>query len=1124
MASSRSQGLSLAAAAIAAVVVAAFGGCGLSTQGTAERSGERCTTDAQCAHDNPCSVEACSADGVCTRAAAADGPAPAALQHPGSCQRTVCRAGAIATVADDANVSDDGEACTSDVCKDGKPTHPAKADATECKIGKATGRCVAGACAVECGQGLAACDDGDRCTDDACDVSAGACVFTPLDGVTIPGEKDAIGDCRTPRCVGGTEVAAAIDDTDLPEASSDCATPSCTNGAPATPPRATGTACATSGGRVCDGQGACVACNVEADCTDLPASDECGVRSCEAHACKLAFAAAGTIVTGQVVGDCTAKVCDGAGQVVTKADDADVPKDGNDCVDHLCDAGTPKTPPLPAGVSCGPTKAVCDGQGACIGCTAPGDCPGVDDACKKRTCGQQKCGFALQPAGKALPADQQAVGDCQELQCDDAGNVAAVVKQVDLPVDGNDCTEDKCTGGVASNPPAAADTACSTGVCDGAASCVACNDPAQCPAPPICVTATCVAHACATAAVAAGTVAPPAQQQAADCQDVVCDGKGAASQAPNPNDLPNDANQCTADTCSAAGTPTFAPLPAHAACTQGGGSVCDGKSSCVGCLDNSDCPPPNTCGAGAACTCVKKTCASLGLTCGSGSDGCGGTLQCNSAKKDGAETDVDCGGAAATCAARCGQGKACAQDGDCASAHCVDGVCCDKACAGPCEACTKAITGAASGTCADIPAGKVPDPNKPGCPNAGDLCGAGGLCRCADGAKDGTETDVDCGGGVCGGCPIALPCAKPTDCASGACADGICCGSACDAPCLACTKALTGGVDGTCGPVTPGTDPHAACALGPGGAELCGPGGSCQCADGAKDGAGGSAESDVDCGGSMCAKCAIGKSCKANTDCGSNVCADGVCCDGACGGPCRACTKALHGGADGTCGDLAAGQAPKSACPRPNDVCGVGGQCRCGDGAKDGAEADVDCGGAICGACSQGKTCGGGGDCASTFCVDAFCCDKACSGVCQSCAASTSNGANGACSDATPGLDPHQTCSQGGGSEVCGPGHKCQCADGAKDGAETDVDCGGGTCAACPNDKGCAQKTDCQSGFCGPDLLCHPTTCGDGLKDGTESDVDCGGASCPLCAAGKDCAVNSDCASNKCPGGKTCSP
>jgi hypothetical protein len=45
-------------------------------------------------------------------------------------------------------------------------------------------------------------------------------------------------------------------------------------------------------------------------------------------------------------------------------------------------------------------------------------------------------------------------------------------------------------------------------------------------------------------------------------------------------------------------------------------------------------------------------------------------------------------------------------------------------------------------------------------------------------------------------------------------------------------------------------------------------------------------------------------------------------------------------------------------------------------------------------------------------------------------------------------------------------------------------------------------------------------TCSDGLRNGAETDVDCGGT-CPRCAVGKVCAVRNDCTSARCEAG-TC--
>jgi hypothetical protein len=87
-----------------------------------------------------------------------------------------------------------------------------------------------------------------------------------------------------------------------------------------------------------------------------------------------------------------------------------------------------------------------------------------------------------------------------------------------------------------------------------------------------------------------------------------------------------------------------------------------------------------------------------------------------------------------------------------------------------------------------------------------------------------------------------------------------------------------------------------------------------------------------------------------------------------------------------------------------------------------------------------------------------------------------------------------------------------QCADHRKDGAETDVDCGGNTCPTCAVGKKCLGDNDCSSNACDAiSLTCVSNQCADHRLDGNESDVDCGGFTCPACAVGKMCNRNSDC-------------
>jgi hypothetical protein len=91
------------------------------------------------------------------------------------------------------------------------------------------------------------------------------------------------------------------------------------------------------------------------------------------------------------------------------------------------------------------------------------------------------------------------------------------------------------------------------------------------------------------------------------------------------------------------------------------------------------------------------------------------------------------------------------------------------------------------------------------------------------------------------------------------------------------------------------------------------------------------------------------------------------------------------------------------------------------------------------------------------------------------------------------------------------------CTDGVKNGNETGVDCGGGTCPTCPNGQGCNVGSDCQSHVC-IGGVCAAASCTDGVKNGSETGVDCGGGTCPTCPTGQGCLGNSDCQSGNCVG------
>ncbi|PIN70296.1 hypothetical protein COV94_01845, partial [Candidatus Woesearchaeota archaeon CG11_big_fil_rev_8_21_14_0_20_57_5] len=142
----------------------------------------------------------------------------------------------------------------------------------------------------------------------------------------------------------------------------------------------------------------------------------------------------------------------------------------------------------------------------------------------------------------------------------------------------------------------------------------------------------------------------------------------------------------------------------------------------------------------------------------------------------------------------------------------------------------------------------------------------------------------------------------------------------------------------------------------------------------------------------------------------------------------------------------------------------------CTNGVRDQDETDIDCGGSSCDACGVNKTC-------STT--------RDCSGVLE--------------------------CKASEGTRVCAIP---RCANGVKDGSESDVDCGGSCTTKCADNRVCEESSDCRSTYCDSGV-CRTATCSDGKKNGQETDVDCGG-NCRLCVDGKVCAQGQDCESKVC--------
>jgi len=324
---------------------------------------------------------------------------------------------------------------------------------------------------------------------------------------------------------------------------------------------------------------------------------------------------------------------------------------------------------------------------------------------------------------------------------------------------------------------------------------------------------------------------------------------------------------------------------------------------------------------------------------------------------------------------------------------------------------------------------------------------------CTDGAKDGQETDVDCGGTVCAPCDPGKACVRPVDCTS-----DVCTASVCQSP-------------------SP--------------------------TDGVKN----DSETDVDCGGASQADgtanpasdgapaCAVGKACALASDCAQGVCDASP-------------VRAGDAGADAasSTGDAAAtvdGGSPLLYCQPASPT----------DGVKNDSETDVDCGGALLTGGALNPASDGAPPCTiGQKCLLGSDCDQ---GVCNANAGA------------------------GGGPINCPAGASCTCqvpspTDGVKNDGETDVDCGGGNspgsdgAPACAPGAHCLVGADCTSLICKATHLCAAPLPTDGVKNDSETDVDCGGAKlaggasnpasdgAPRCPDDHACAIDEDCLSSFC--------
>ena len=457
--------------------------------------------------DSPCLAASCNpADGQCSQVPAHEG---LACDDGNACTLGDACEGGICAGVTPANCND-GNPCTDDACDaDSGCTHTdnllACDDDDVCSVGD---QCLDGVCGA--GSEALGCDDGNPCTLDSCDAAAG-CGHVPQDGLCDDENECTLNDhCQAGQCVFDGLLV-------------------CDDGNPCT-------------ADTCDGSQGCIVANQEGACSD---GNACTLND----VCKDGKCIPGPAPDCNDYNPCTDDFC-AAGQCQHVPNDAVCDDDGNPCTDDFC-----------AGGQCqhDANIADCDDDNACTS----------GDHCQDGIC-------------KPL----------QVVDCDDDN--FCTTDSCDL-VDGcvytfntAPCDDgDKCTGG----------EACDTGVCTGGQQ-VVCTDNNPC-----------TDDACApdTGCIFTHNQAPCSDGNVCTLDDFCQQGQCAPGEVPLDC---NDNNPCTDDSChpvtGCAQIPNNIQCEDGDACTEsdqcsesvcqsGDAVVCDDSLFCNG---EESCAPESGCVAG----------------------------------------------------------------------------------------------------------------------------------------------------------------------------------------------------------------------------------------------------------------------------------------------------------------------------------------------------------------------------------------------------------------------------------------------------------------------------------------------------------------------------------------------
>jgi hypothetical protein len=185
-------------------------------------------------------------------------------------------------------------------------------------------------------------------------------------------------------CNGNGNCVACVQTADCPTPTTACVTATCTTNVCGTTNTQQGTACTDSDGKVCDGNGKCVQCLADADCT-APATCDTTTNTCSTASCT------DGIKDGEETDvDCGGPECDA--QMRTCADGKGCAI-GGDCQSKVCAGDICQVPTCTDGeqngeetdVDCG--GPLCDGTGHTC---APGQKCQIPQDCMSMVCGNNK--------------------------------------------------------------------------------------------------------------------------------------------------------------------------------------------------------------------------------------------------------------------------------------------------------------------------------------------------------------------------------------------------------------------------------------------------------------------------------------------------------------------------------------------------------------------------------------------------------------------------------------------------------------------------------------------------------------------------------------------------------------